>query len=375
MALDLEYCARMHHGKNKLGLESLASTSGGDTSSESMQSADDNLFLDSNVHSSENDTPAECCEFPCLPEEDPESPFLRLDRHDFPSTRENSPEPLWRSEREPGDGLAEQMHAHAGRSHFPTEPSVGWNNAYYNWSAGHVPSLDQAQGGPLPRQPALQRVNMNMPTQPFQMFVVAPALVHAPHQGVSCTFPMNQRDEARFPLETAATQAAARTPPTLREESSRTEPNPVLSSCAPPAQAPAQKRAQTKEGNGETAVASSKKSGKAKNRGHAKSESMFDKLSAEQKESLCKYIYDFMVQKDFTSPEGYLVVDVFSEVMKDMSGSADCWRVAQHRFGDLLQSAPQYFRLFRKSIRIANHCCWYARKGQKTVSLVLEAEK
>ena len=99
-------------------------------------------------------------------------------------------------------------------------------------------------------------------------------------------------------------------------------------------------------------------------------------MSAEQKEALCKYIYDFMVQKGFTSQEGYLIVDIFSEVWKDMwkdlDDNAEGWRAAKHRFGDLLRSAPQYFRLFRKGIRVANQCGWFARKGEKMVQLVLE---
>jgi hypothetical protein len=120
------------------------------------------------------------------------------------------------------------------------------------------------------------------------------------------------------------------------------------------------------------------KSGGKKDRG-AKSENMFNKMSPEQKELLCKYIYDFMVQKGFKSKEGYLIVDIFSEVWKDMwediDDSAEGWRAAKHRFGDLLRSAPQYFRLFRKGIRVANQCGWFARKGEKMVRLVLENEK
>jgi hypothetical protein len=99
------------------------------------------------------------------------------------------------------------------------------------------------------------------------------------------------------------------------------------------------------------------------------------KMSDEQKEAICKYIYDVMVEKDFTSPDGYLIVDVFSEVWKDVGDSVEGWRVARHRFADLLRSAPQYFRLFRRSIRVANQCGWFARKGEKMVRLVLEKKR
>merc|ERR1719163_1449047 len=117
-----------------------------------------------------------------------------------------------------------------------------------------------------------------------------------------------------------------------------------------------------------------KSSGKTKNR-HLKSDSAFNKMSSEQKQALCKYIYDFMVAKELTSQEGYLIVDVFSEVWKDMGDSAEGWRIAQHRFGALLRSSPQYFRLFRRGIRVANQCGWFARKGEKMVRLVLDKEK
>ena len=47
-------------------------------------------------------------------------------------------------------------------------------------------------------------------------------------------------------------------------------------------------------------------------------------MSAEQKEALCKYIYDVMLQKGFTSPDGYLLVDVLTEVWKDGGMGAAC---------------------------------------------------
>jgi hypothetical protein len=118
-----------------------------------------------------------------------------------------------------------------------------------------------------------------------------------------------------------------------------------------------------------------KSNGRHKNRGYFKSDSGLNRMSGEQKDALAKYIFDLMVQKNFTSPEGYLIVDVFSEVWKEMGDSAEGWRVAQHRFGHLLRSSPQYFRLFRRGIRVANQCGWFARKGEKMVRLVLEKEK
>merc|ERR550514_1641597 len=176
---------------------------------------------------------------------------------------------------------------------------------------------------------------------------------------------MNTGGVMPFPLQTNPMSSAAHVPAGMQtpvKEPSPPELNPPSSSMpddpAPEAKDP---------------KAASKQSGKAKSR--VKTRSMFTTMSVDQKDALCKYIYDFMVQKEFTSPEGYLIVDVFSEVWKGMGETADGWRVAQHRFADLLRSAPQYFRLFRRSIRVANQCGWFARKGEKMVRLVLEKEK
>jgi hypothetical protein len=96
----------------------------------------------------------------------------------------------------------------------------------------------------------------------------------------------------------------------------------------------------------------------------------FSNLSEEKKQALAKYIYDLMVENGFTSPDGYLLVDVLTEVWKDMGDGASGGRIAQHRFAELLRVAPQYFELFRKGIRVTNHCGWFARKGEKMVRLV-----
>jgi hypothetical protein len=94
---------------------------------------------------------------------------------------------------------------------------------------------------------------------------------------------------------------------------------------------------------------------------------------------LCKYIYDFMAQKGFTRPDGYLLVDVLGEVCKDMKDCSEfkllTSEVAQQRFCDLLRSSPRYFKVFRRSIKVTNQCGWFARKGEKMVRLVLPQEE
>ena len=51
------------------------------------------------------------------------------------------------------------------------------------------------------------------------------------------------------------------------------------------------------------------------------------------------------VEKGFTSPEGYLVFDVFADFWKDcfkedLGETSESWRVAHLRFSELLCSAP-----------------------------------
>ena len=143
--------------------------------------------------------------------------------------------------------------------------------------------------------------------------------------------------------------------PSLEKEPSPTLPNPLPPSGMPPA--PQQNLSPAPEQKSLTGVAQSKQSGKATGSGQVKGEHVLDKLSADQKEALCKYIFNVMAEKGLTSHDGYLLVDVFSEVWKEMDignlSSGSC-RVAQKRFGDLLRSAPQYFRLFRKSVRVSH---------------------
>jgi hypothetical protein len=114
----------------------------------------------------------------------------------------------------------------------------------------------------------------------------------------------------------------------------------------------------------------SKKSN-AKTRGEASAKGdALSNMSDEKKQTLLKYIYDFMLENGFTNPEGYLLVDVLAEVWKEMGDEASGGRIAQYRFAELLRGAPEYFELFRKGIRVTNHCGWFARKGEKMVRLV-----
>jgi hypothetical protein len=69
---------------------------------------------------------------------------------------------------------------------------------------------------------------------------------------------------------------------------------------------------------------------------------------------------------------------VFAEVCNELKDSLELKKlsseVAQQRFCDLLRSAPQYFKIFRRSIKVTNQCGWFARKGEKMVRLSLMEE-
>jgi hypothetical protein len=215
----------------------------------------------------------------------------------------------------------------------------------------------------------MQRGDEKPPAQPYPMMFVVPKPVFVPTLDANAMLLMNHCEGLPFPTKNTPAPSAAQMPSGKPAQDSAGSGKDKISGHSKEEKLP-----QVSEKKEQTASANSKQNGKAKSRGEVKGEAVFDKLSDDQKTELCKYIYDFMLEKKLTSPEGYLIVDVFSEVWKGMDDSAQSWKVAQHRFNDLLRFAPQYFRLFRKSIKIANHCGWYARKGQQMVSLVREAE-
>jgi len=315
-ALDLQ--SPMRHAKSVV---SVSSTCAGDSSSESGYSFDDDM-TDTKIVSTQN----------LEADED----YYSHDRSDMPSTRENSPEPTWHL---PNQGLnldylADQYRAFGGNHNYlPTQPSVEpmWGNA----------------ARPFPRTTSPREAHMQQP-EPFKTVLVLPAdqpvVFVQRDQGANVMIPMNNGGVMPFPVHTTPTQPV---------------PTDVMTNYSEP------------EEMEQTAAPQLKP--KSKNRGYLKND-VFSKMSAEQKDALCKYIYEFMVKKNFVNQEGYLVVDVFSEVWKEMGDTGEGWRVAQARFGQLLRSAPQYFRLFRRGIRVANQCGWFARKGEKMVRVVLPKE-
>jgi hypothetical protein len=207
------------------------------------------------------------------------------------------------------------------------------------------------------REPPLQRGDV-IPVQYHQMMLVFPSPVIVPQQDANAKFPMSYGAVMPSSLQSMPTPSADHVPsgmPSLEKEPSPTMPNPLPSSGMPPA--PQQNLSPAPKHKSLTGVAQSKQSGKATGSGQVKGEHVLDKLSADQKEALCKYIYHVMAEKGLTSHDGYLLVDVFSEVWKEMGignlSSGSC-QSAQKRFGHLLRSAPHYFRLFNKSVRVSN---------------------
>jgi hypothetical protein len=314
-----------------------------------------------------------------------------LDPSDMPATREPSLEPVMRVAphyRMDQEYLPEQRHAHG--QDFRSDPSVNpWTPApQCGWTDQPIAQQNQVHRGNLPRmssrEPPLQRdwgtlaqaPQIHQPPQPHQTpVIIVPQPVFVAHPNANVMLPM--RHGGMTPYLVDPMNHGPSGLPIPEKELSRAQTSAIPPSAMqgargsmPPAPDPEPNLEPAPQQESQTGVPHAKQRGKAKTRGQTKDESVFDKLSVEQKEALCKYIYDFMVNKKLTSEDGYLVVDIFSEVWKDMDATAESWRVAQHRFGDLLSFAPQYFRLFRKSIRVANPCGWFTRKGQKMVRLV-----
>jgi hypothetical protein len=203
---------------------------------------------------------------------------------------------------------------------------------------------------------------------------------YVPSQDASAMYVMNNGGGMFVPISTTPAPSAAKGTPGAQQpqEPSQTppQPSPTPSETKLLTAGPEQKRDKNPGRKEQTADSQPKQSAKAKSRAQGSGDGVIDNLSSDKKEVICKYIYDLMVQKKFTNPDGYLIIDVCSEVLKEMGESnAQSWRTSQARFADLLRCAPQYFRLFRKSIRISNACGWYTRRGQKMVCLVQDQSK
>jgi hypothetical protein len=407
----------------KFSLASVSSTCAGETSSESAHSSDDTMFSETKMKSTGKEFPelhfastdGNCINtvglqnFTLAGEDDLDSPFCVGRRDDMPSTREPSPEPLWHHTdywNLTQEYFSEQIETYGRFSSMEASVEPPWKNvAHYEWKEEHIARQNQVHSRHLPRkssrEPPIQRGVEQPPAQLYQMMLVVPKPVLAPTHDANAIFLMNHFEgmpvpaaqmpsgkpaQGKGPAQNQANPTCSthstpvpeekRTPapeqkvetPVARSESKRSSKAKIPLTGSGPGPAP------VPEPKEQAASAHAKQNSKANSRGDLKGDTVFDKLSDDQKKALCKYIYDFMLQKEFTSPEGYLIVDIFSEVWKGMSDSAQSWKVAQHRFNDLLRFAPQYFRLFRKSIRIANHCGWYARKGQQMVSIIRDGE-
>jgi hypothetical protein len=318
-----------------------------------------------------------------MPYADPRMPSTReasVDPYHMPSTREPSLEPVWKNTWT-DEYVAEQYAQPSIQQQWPHEQCAAVSS---NQSQNFVPQnqsfapqsqmasrelVRRSSRNAIPMQP-----DVNPPAQPYQTVLIVPqnqpVLFVRPGQNGTVVpangIPMNNGGVMPYPVQTMPMMQA----PHMQNPSAGMPPS--MPGAEPTTAQPSEAASDATPDPEERPVG---KHGKNKGRGYFKSDSGFNKMSAEQKEALCKYIFDFMVKKNFTSQEGYLIVDVFSEVWKDMGDSAEGWRVAQHRFGHLLRSSPKQFRLFRRGIRVANQCGWFARKGEKMVRLVLDKEK
>jgi hypothetical protein len=339
-----------------------------------------------------------------------------LDPNQIPPTREPSPEPLWQNSGQSlrnGYNITEWIHASG--QHIPTEPvaqTLCSNPSTRGWNEEHVfAQQDRFDGRHLPRtssrEPPVQRGYANAPaTQPYQMVYVVPTQVVVPKHDATTLWLMNNGGGMPFPIQTWPTPQEAHEPSNVRmlsKEKSPTQPRQLPYHLSPASelqrseiseqsiQAPAEhlkKSAKGKsavhgkhgKGSNKLDTLPLKKSAKGKSAVHGKGSNkwiQFNILSEAQKDALCQYVYEFMVEKGFTSPDGYLVVDVFAELWKDsffedLAETPESWRVAHVRFSELLCSAPQLFEQFRKKFRVDKRWGCLDRRGLKMVRLVVK---
>jgi hypothetical protein len=95
-------------------------------------------------------------------------------------------------------------------------------------------------------------------------------------------------------------------------------------------------------------------------------------LPADQKRELAQEVYDTMIKKGFTRPDGYLLMDVFVEIFRGMIGEDSQGRVALHRFSALLRGRTDLFQIFNIGVQVANDSDdWCSRRGEKMVRILL----
>jgi hypothetical protein len=133
----------------------------------------------------------------------------------------------------------------------------------------------------------------------------------------------------------------------------------------------------TLQGSGATTTITPKRQDKAKSEKSEKKKTKkkanadyLSQLSAEQKKDLAMEVYNAMKRRGFDSPEGYLLIDVYVEIFRDLVGEEGNRATALHRFASLLRGCPHLFELFHLGIKVANNCGRFARRGEKMVKIL-----
>jgi hypothetical protein len=372
MAIDLEHCARMYQANRTSSSAPVWST---------CEDRHPVLEVDTPRVSKQGSTDA-TIDVAVLAHDGSPDLESSLDPKEIPPTREPSPEPLWQNSGQfvwNGHNLTERIHA-SGR-HIPTEPVAKpfcSNSSTCGWNEEQVSARQDRLDGRQPprtssREPPVQRGYANAPAQQFyQMLYVVPNQVVVPIHDATMMWQMNNSGAMPFPIQAW---------PTLQEahELSDVRMLPKEESLTQPCELPVSvlQRSPISEQSTQTPTEQLKTSAKDKSSPHGKEISRFAAMSESEKEAISEYVYEFMLQKGFTSPEGYLVFDVFAELwkdcfFKDLGETADSWRIAHLRFGELLCSAPHLFEHFRKRFRVDKRCAWLDRRGLKMVRLVLK---
>jgi hypothetical protein len=301
-------------------------------------------------------------------EDDIYSPAPIVDRSEMPNTREPSPEPLYYAHQYKLQ--SEEYYSGEIQADGPAVPcfetpqrflaqgslaalasqrlAAHMQQAGDLYGSDHDEHVQATWRGPPPPLPSLP-----LPA-PAAMLPMGSRFMYLPVSVPVTTMPMHLPQGKSTPGNYFALPQQPN--PQHVPSSTRTEPAPE----------PKERKAVPVAQSASTGKAKREEATNAKSDGHL-SVGHFDTMSADQKKAICKYIYDIMIQKEMIDPEGYLVADVFHEVWT-VIGSNDGTgrRTAASRFWNLLRSAPQHFRLFRKKLQVA------PRGGERMVRLVLE---
>lgn len=301
----------------------VSSTYGGDSSSESMSSYDDPVSFDLKKKSMTHPTEEvgqgymSPSQMPSTREPSP-MPSSR-EASPMPATREASPEPLWNNITP--SAWIEDLVAHHNQAQYARAPRASSRERPF--------LLQQAVPAQPPAQPPAMVFFQSEEAHGMNAMFVPTSPVHlAPMSAVPQAYPQPMQFPAPLPCVHRATPLDVPAEQTVPSKSKRARKQKAVT----PPSAATETRAAPPTSQGSDFLAN---------------------ISGDKKEALCEYIKDFMTKKGLTSPAGYLIVDVLSNLWRDLFTREDQsigWQDGKQRFVSLLRSAPKHFEVIDKGL-------------------------